>query len=318
MTEVHVREDPAVTAQPEAEGSHESKLVHPRLRTLKLRDWRGILVRSGKSFMADNGTMLASALAYSTFFAIPSVLLVAVGAFTLVVGPDTITTVMRHFSHVIPGQATSLLGGSLHRLDRRPSTGIAVTVAGAVLALWATTSAMTTYMTALNLAYEIKDRRSFLRKRLVALEMVTVIGIAFLLVAVLLIFGPVLEHLVQSHAGGASRAVAWIWWIAEWPILVAGLLAAFSTLLDLGPDIERSRWRLLSPGSVFATVAWLAVSGGFAFYTSSFASYNKTWGSLAGVIVLLTWLWPAAVALLLGAELNAETERSLKLQAGEV
>jgi membrane protein len=315
MAVTRVREDPAVNPQREPE---ESRLVHPRLRALSLRDWRGIFVRSVKGFIADNGTMLASALAYSTFFAIPSVLLVVVGAFTLVVGPDTITTVMRHFSRVIPGEATSLLGGSLHRLDRQPSTGVALTIVGAVLALWATSSAMTTYMTALNLAYGRKDHRSFLRKRLVALEMVAVIGIAFLLVAVLLIFGPALEHLVSSHAGGASGAVAWIWWIAEWPILVAGLLTAFSTLLDLAPDIERPRWRLLSPGSVLATVVWLAVSGGFAFYTSSFASYNKTWGSLAGVIVLLTWLWLAAVALLLGAELNAETERSLELQAGEI
>jgi membrane protein len=315
---MRVREDPVVTSQPGPEEPHESKLVHPRLRTLKLRDWRGILVRSGKGFMADNGTMLASALAYSTFFAIPSVLLVAVGAFTLVVGPDTITTVMRHFSHVIPGQATSLLGGSLHRLDRRPSTGVAVTVIGALLALWATTSAMTTYMTALNLAYERKDRRSFLRKRLVALEMVAIIGIAFLLVAALLIFGPSLEGLVASHAGGASGAVAWIWWIGEWPILIAGLLAAFSTLLDLGPDVDQPRWHFLTPGSVLAAALWLAASGGFAFYTSSFSSYNKTWGSLAGVIVLLTWLWLAAVALLLGAELNAETERSLELRAGEL
>jgi membrane protein len=315
MAVTRVREDPAVNPQREAE---ESRLVHPRLRMLSLCDWRAIFVRSVKGFIGDNGTMLASALAYSTFFAIPSLLLVVVGAFTLVVGPDTITTVMRHFSRVIPGQATSLLGGSLHRLDRQPSTGVALTIVGAVLALWATTSAMTTYMTALNLAYGRKDHRSFLRKRLVALEMVAVIGIAFLLVAVLLIFGPALEHLVSSHAGGASGAVAWIWWIAEWPILLAGLLAAFSTLLDLGPDIERPRWRLLSPGSVLATVFWLAVSGGFAFYTSRFASYNKTWGSLAGVIVLLTWLWLAAVALLLGAELNAETERSLELPAGEI
>jgi membrane protein len=314
MAVTRVREDPHVTARE----PKESRLVHPRLRALSLRDWRGILVRSVKGFIADNGTMLASALAYSTFFAIPSVLLVVVGAFTLVVGPDTITTLMRHFSRVIPGQATSLLGGSLHRLDRQPSTGVTLTILGAVLALWATTSAMTTYMTALNLAYGRKEHRSFLRKRVVALEMVVVIGIAFLLVAVLLIFGPALEHLVSSHAGGASGAVAWIWWIAEWPILVAGLLAAFSTLLDLGPDIERPRWRLVSPGSVLATAVWLAVSGGFAFYTSSFASYNKTWGSLAGVIVLLIWLWLAAVALLLGAEVNAETERSLELQAGEI
>ena len=285
---------------------------------LSFRDWPAVFVRAFKRFLADHGTMLASAVAYSTFFAIPSVLLVAVGAFTLVVGPDTITSVMRDFSSVIPAQATSLLGGSLHRLDRQPSTGVALTIVGVVLALWSTTSAMTTFMTAVDLAYERKDPRSFLRKRLVALELVAVLGLAFLLVAVLLILGPPLEHLVASHAGSASGAVAWIWWIAEWPILIAGLLVSFSILLDFGADVPHSwRRRFATPGSLFATAVWLAASGGFAVYTASFGSYNKTWGSLAAVIVLLTWLWLAAVALLLGAELNAEAERSRELRAGE-
>jgi membrane protein len=300
--------------QPERD---EPRLHDPGLGDLSFRDWRAIVVRAFKEFLEDNGTMLASALAYSTFFAIPSVLLVVVGLFTLLVGPQTISSLMAHFSHVMPGQASSLLGGSLHRLDQHPSTGIAMTIVGFVLALWSTTGAMTSYMTALNLAYERKDGRSFLRKRLVAVELVAVIGFAFLLVAVLLIFGPPLERLVASHAGGASGAIGWIWWIAEWPILVAGLLAAFATLLYLGPDVAHPRWRFITPGSVFATLVWLAASGGFAFYTSSFGSYNKTWGSLAAVIIMLTWLWLAAIALLLGAELNAEAERSRELREGQ-
>jgi membrane protein len=261
--------------------------------------------------------MLASALAYSTFFAIPSVLLVVVGAFTLIAGPQTITALMGHFSHVMPAQATNLLGGSLHRLDEHPSTGLVMTVVGAVLALWSTTGAMTSYMTALNLAYERKDGRSFIRKRVIAVELVAVIGFAFLLVAVLLIFGPPIERFVAGHAGPASGAVGWIWWIAEWPILVAGLLAAFATLLYLGPDVDHPRWRFVTPGSVFAALVWLAASGGFAVYTSMFGSYNKTWGSLAAVIIMLTWLWLAAIALLLGAEINAEAERSRELRQGQ-
>ncbi len=268
------------------------------------------LIRAVKSFRANNGTMLASALAYSTFFAIPSVLLVAVGVFTLVVGPGTITTLMTHFRHVVPGQAASLLGGSLQRLNRNQSTSIAMTAVGGVLGVWSTTGAMTAYMTAINLAYGRKDNRSFLRRRLVALQMVAVIGVAFLLVAALLIFGPALERLVAAHAGGATGAVAWIWWIAEWPILLLGLLTAFSILLHLGPDMPHRRWRFVTLGSILATAIWLAVSGAFAVYTSEFGSYNKTWGSLAAVIVMLTWLWLAAIALLLGAELNAEHERS--------
>jgi membrane protein len=300
--------------QPERD---EPRLHDPGLGDLSFRDWRAIFVRAVKEFLEDNGTMLASALAYSTFFAIPAVLLLAVGLFTLVAGPQTISTLMAHFSHVMPAQATSLLGGSLHRLDQRPSTGLVMVIVGFVLALWATTGAMTTYMTALNLAYERKDGRSFVKKRLVAVELVAVIGFAFLLVAVLLIFGPPLEQLVAAHAGPVSGAVGWIWWVATWPILVVGLLAAFATLLYLGPDVAHPRWRFITPGSVFATVVWLAVSGGFALYTSSFGSYNKTWGSLAAVIIMLTWLWLAGIALLLGAEINAEAERSRELREGQ-
>jgi membrane protein len=237
------------------------------------------------------------------------VLLVAVGVFTLVAGPGTISALMAHFQHVMPAQATSLLGSSLQRLNRNQSASIVMTAVGGVLAVWSTTGAMTSYMTALNLAYERKDKRSFLRKRLVAVQMVAAIGVAFLLVAALLILGPTLERVVAAHAGPVSGAVGWVWWIAEWPILLVGLLAAFSTLLHLGPDVVRRRWHFVTPGAVLATVIWLAVSGGFAFYTSSFGSYNKTWGTLAAVIVMLTWLWLAAMALLLGAELNAETER---------
>jgi membrane protein len=301
------------TPQPERK---ESRLCDPGLRDLSFRDWRAIFVRAFKGFLDDNGTMLASALAYSTFFAIPSVLLVTVGVFTLVVGPDTISSLMAHFSHVMPAAATSLLGQSLHRLDAHPSTGIAMTAVGFVLALWSTTSAMTTYITAVNLAYDRKDGRNFVKKRFVAVEMVAVIGFAFVLVAALLIFGPALEQLAAAHAGPLSGAVGWIWWIAQWPILLLGLLSAFATLLYLGPDVDHRHWRFVSPGSAFATLVWLAASGAFAFYTSAFSSYNKTWGTLAAVIIMLTWLWLAAIALLLGAELNAETERSRELRAG--
>jgi membrane protein len=309
--EEHAEQGPM--PQPERD---EPRLHDPGLRDLSFRDWRAIFVRAVKEFVDDNGTMLASALAYSTFFAIPSILLVVVGVFSLLAGPETITSLMTHFSNVMPGAATNLLGGSLRRLNQHPGTGLTMVVVGFVLALWATTGAMTTYMTALNLAYERKDGRSFVRKRVVALGLVAVIGVAFLLVAVLLIFGPPIEHFVASHAGPLSGAIGWIWWIATWPILVAGLLVAFATLLYRGPDVAHPRWHLITPGSLFAAVVWLAASGAFAFYTSSFGSYNKTWGSLAAVIIMLTWLWLAGIALLLGAEINAETERSRELREG--
>jgi membrane protein len=286
------------------------------LRDLSFRDWIAVLKRAAKEMSEDNMTMIASALAYSTFFAIPSVLLVVVGVFTLIASPDTISSLIDHLGDVMPAQATQLLHSSLDRLSKKPSASIAITAVGFALALWSTTGAMNTYMTALNIAYDRKDRRKFVKKRVIAVAMVAIMGFAFLLVAALLIFGPVIEKHLGSWLGIES-AIGWVWWSAQWPILLAGLLAAFATLLWLGPDVDHPRWRFLTVGSVIAVLVWLAVSGGFAFYTSRFASYNKTWGSLAAVIVMLTWLWLTSLALLFGAEVNAEAERSRELRAGE-
>ena len=305
--------DDELAPQPERA---EPPLESPRLRDLSFADWKTIFVRAGKAFLEDNAMMLASALAYSSFFAIPAVLLVAIGLFTLIASPDAITTLMNHFNAVMPTQATSLLKGSLRNLDSHPASSVVMTVVGFVLAVWSTTGAMNAYMTAINLAYNRRDRRPFVRKRVVALKMAVVIGVAFALVAVLLIFGPQIEKLIASHAGPAGGVVNVTWWVAQWPILLVGLLAAFATLLYLGPDVDHPRWEFLTPGSLVAAFLWIATSGLFAVYTAMFGSYNKTWGSLSAVIVMLTWLWLTGMALLLGAEINSEVERSRRLRGG--
>jgi membrane protein len=299
--------------QPERE---EPTLERVRVRDLSRKDWIAAFKRAGKETLEDNIPMIASALAYSSFFAIPSVLLVVTGLFTLIAGPDTIANLMQHFSNVMPAQATSLLNDSLQRLDQRPGTSIAITVVGLVLATWSVTGAMSSYMTALNLAYDRKDRRPFVKKRLTALVMSACIGGAVILLGALLILGPHVEGWV-GNALGIQGVLSWVWWVAQWPVLVGGLLAAFSALYYLGPDIDHPRWRFLTPGALFAVVGWLAASGLFAVYTSMFSSYNKTWGSLSAVIVMLTWLWLTGLVLLFGAELNAELERSRELRRGE-
>jgi membrane protein len=255
--------------------------------------------------------MFASALAYSSFFAMPSVLLVVVGLFTLIAGPATITSLVHSFGHVMPAQATQLVSSSLHRLDQRPSTSIVITIIGFVLAIWSVSGAMTGFMTALNIAYGYdKDPRGFVTKRKIALVMAACIAFAFLLVAALLMFGPQLEKLVGSKLG-ATTLIGYLWWVVQWPILVLGLLAAFATMLYLGPNAppHTRRWKLITPGAVVAVLVWLAASALFAVYTAKFGSYNKAWGSLSAVIVMLTWLWLSALALLLGAEINSEIER---------
>jgi membrane protein len=299
------------TPQPER---REPSVPDPGLRDLTFADWKAIVIRAGKEFMADNAMMLSSALAYSSFFAIPSVLIVATGLFTLIASPQTITSLIGHLHGVMPSQATTLLNGSLRRADSHPAGSIVMTVIGFVLAVWSVTGAMTSYMLALNLAYDRQDKRSFVTKRIVALKMAAVIACAFALVAVLTIFGPVVERAIANHVGPAGGVVNVLWWVLQWPILLGGLLVAFATLLYLGPDVDQRKWEFLTPGSLVAAVLWIAVSALFAVYTASFGSYNKTWGALSAVIVMLTWLWLTGMALLLGAEINAEAERSRRLR----
>jgi len=304
--------DEQPTPQPERQ---EPEMPDPGLRDLSFADYKAIFIRAGKEFMSDNCMMLASALAYSSFFAIPATIIVALGLFTLIASPQTITAVIDHLHGVVPNQVIQLLHQSLTRADAHPGGSIVMTAIGFVLAVWAVTGAMNSYMTALNLAYDRKDRRSFVKKRYVALKMALVMGVAFTLVAVLLMFGPVVERTIANHVGSAGTLVSILWWVLQWPILLGGLLVAFAALLYMGPDVDHPKWEYLTPGSVVAALLWIASSGLFAVYTATFASYNKTWGSLAGVIVMLTWLWLTGMALLLGAEINAEAERSRGLRA---
>ena len=276
-----------------------------KLRDLSRGDWIAVLKRAVTESLDDAIPMTASAVAYSSFFAIPSTLLLALGLFTLVSSAETIRDFMDRLDTFMPADATQLLGDSLTRLEEQPSTGILITLLGLVLALWASTSAMTTYMAALSSAYDTKDRRSFVRKRLVALGLVAVMGAAVALVVFLLILGPYAQRGVGNLLGIES-VLSWAWWVAQWPLLFAGLLAAFAVLHYFGPDVEHRGWRLVLPGATIAVVAWILVSLAFALYTGLFASYNKTWGSLSAVIVTLTWLWLTAVALLFGGEVNAE------------
>jgi membrane protein len=306
-------DQPIPTPQPER---REPKVRDPGLRDFSFADWKAIVIRAFKKFMENNAMMLASALAYSSFFAIPSVLIVATGLFTLIAGPQTITHLMQQLHGVVPAQATDLLGQSLRRADANPGTSIVMTIVGFILAVWSVTGAMNSYMLAVNIAYERKDKRSFVKKRIVALKMAAVISLAFALVAVLTIFGPVVEHAIASRIGAAGGVLNIVWWIAQWPLLLAGLLVAFATLLYLGPDVEQRKWQFLTPGSLVAAVLWIAASGLFAVYTSTFSFYNKTWGALSAVIVMLTWLWISGMALLLGAEINAEVERTRTLREG--
>jgi len=252
--------------------------------------------------------MVAQALAYSLFIAIPAVVLVALGIFSLVADTSTVERLADRLRPVMPQEAITLLQGSLERSTHSHGQGVAMTVVGFTLALWTTTSAASTLMSTTTGAFDSDDRRGFARKRLVALVIVAALGIGAGLVLTLLVLGPHVERWV-GDATGAPTLVSWLWWTLQWPLLVAGLLFAFSVTLALGPDVDDRRWRLVSPGAVVALVVWLLASSAFALYASRFGSYNKSWGTISAVVVTLVWLWLTSAALLFGAEIDAETQR---------
>jgi membrane protein len=306
-------EAPELQPQPEHD---EPRIEDPSPGDLSRRDYAAIVKRAFKSGNDDHITSLAAALAYYAFLAIPATLLIAAGLFGLVAGPHAVNTVIDKLHGVVPGQATSLIDGSLKRLTQKQGTSITLVAVGGVLALWSLSGAMQNVMWALNLAYGREESRGFVRRRIVAAGMAVFALMASALALGLLVLGPHLSRWI-GDAVGQKTVVEIVWWAAQWPILIGGLLLAFSVILYLGPNVQHPRWRFVSFGAVFALVVWLLASGAFAFYVSKFGSYNKAWGSLSAVVVMLTWLWISSVALLFGAEINAEAERSRELRQGE-
>jgi membrane protein len=300
--------------QPEHE---EPTLAEPTPTDLSKRDYFAILMRAGKESVNDHVTNLAAALAYYAFLAMPAILLVAVGIFSLVGDQDGVTEIIERLEGVAPQEALTLIQQTLERVvETQANSGIAMIVVGSVLALWTVTGAMDTLMWALNSAYDREETRGFFKRRATALVMVVLLLIAFALAFGLLVLGPHVSGWV-GDAVGMEALVKWLWWTAQWPILILGLLVAFATILYLGPNVDHPRWSFLTFGTAISVFVWLAASGGFAFYVSQFSSYNKAWGSLAAVIIMLTWLWISGLALLFGAEVNAESERSRELRRGE-
>jgi membrane protein len=304
----------AVKPQPERD---EPRLADPTPRDLSMRDYGAIVIRAGKESLNDHITNLAAALAYYSFLAIPSALLVAVGVFSLVGDEDSVSTIIDKLEGVVPQEALTLIQESLDRVtERQSSSGIALVVIGSVLALWTLTGAMQTLMWALNAAYDREETRGFFKQRLTALALIVLMLLAFVLVFGLLVLGPVLSDAIGS-ALDLESFVQWLWWTAQWPILLLGLLLVFAAIFYLGPDVDHPRWQFLTFGTVISVVVWLLASGAFAVFVSRFGTFDKTWGSLAAVIIMLTWLWLSGVALLFGAEINAEAERSRELRRGE-
>jgi membrane protein len=188
-------------------------------------------------------------------------------------------------------------------------------VVGAAGATWAASGAMGAVIKAVNRAYDRVETRPFWKTRLVAIFLVLATGFVMAAVFLLIVFGGPLGEAIANRAdlGGAFTT---LWAILRWPIAFAGILLFFAIVFYLAPNREPRNWQWVTPGSALGSVLWLAASALFSLYTTFSHSYDKTYGSIAGAIILLLWLNYSAVALLLGAELNAELERRGNAQRG--
>ncbi len=272
--------------------------------------------RTLTEFSEDNLTDLAAALTYYAVLSIFPALLALVAVVGLVGDPHTITKDLTNIvSSIGPSSAAQTFKGPIQGLTKSNGTAGILVIVGIVAALWTASGYVGAFMRASNRIYEVEEGRSFIKLRPLQMLVTLVIVVLLALVLVALVLtGPVAQK-VGTAVGAGSSAVS-IWDIAKWPILLLVVAFIVSLLYYSAPNARLRGLKSIFPGAVLAIVVWLVVSAAFAFYVANFGSYNKTYGSLGAVIAFLVWMWITNVAILLGAEINAERERSRQLGEG--
>lgn len=277
---------------------------------LGARDWKQTLKRTWKSFQANRGTMSAAALAFYWFLAIFPAMIAVVGFLGLVqASPSFLPAVRDGISTLLPGNAADVLIEAITNAQRG-SAGASLFVAllGLAVALWSASSGMVGLQEAMDVAYGIPESRRFVKKRAMALVLVLATGVLGGLACALLVFGDPIGEMVRD-AFPVGDLFLVVWNVIRWIGTLVALTTLFALFYFLGPNREDPSWKWVSPGGLLATAIWILASLAFSFYVSSFGSYGETYGSLAGVIVLLLWLYLTGLAVVLGATLNAELER---------
>lgn len=275
-------------------------------RTPRAGEWFGVLKSTGKAFLADDCLGLAQQVAFSTLLAFFPAIILVIGLLGLIHG--AYPALIHLLGSVAPKGVLSAIDVA-RQSSAGHSAGSAIAVGiGAAGALWAATGAAGAVLKAVNRAYELPETRPFWKVRLLAFLLVLLTATVLATIFLLIVFGgPIGDAIANRASLGHAFDVAWS--LARWPIALAGMLAFFAIVYRVAPARQPPGRRWITPGSVLGTLLWLALSGLFALYTSYSSSYDRTYGSLAGAIVLLLWLDYSALALLFGAELNAELSR---------
>jgi membrane protein len=273
-----------------------------------------VLKRTRREFKNDNVTDLAAALTYYAVLSVVPGLIVVVSLLGFT-GRSTTQQVVKQVKAIAPGSSAKLVQTLITQAQsHRGGAGIAA-VAGVVIALWSASGYVAAFMRASNRVYGIGEGRP-IWKTLPTRVGVTVVAVVFLvaMAVIVVVTGPVAKAVGDTV--GAGHAAVLVWEIAKWPVLLVLVSVLLAILFWASPNAKQAGIKWVSPGGLIATVFWLVISALFAFYVTTFSSYDRTYGSLAGIVVFLVWLWLTNIALLLGAEINAELEHGRAIADG--
>jgi membrane protein len=280
------------------------------------RQWLGTLKRTLTEFKDDNLTDWGAALTYYAVLSLFPAMIALVSILGLVVDKATITRVLTDtVSSIGPSSAVDTFKKPIDQVTGNTSTAGIALILGLATALWSASGYIGAFMRASNAIYEREEGRGFFKLRPIQLLVTLILVLmAALVLLALILTGPVAKSVGDAVGLGDSAVTAWN--IAKWPVMLVVVMVMLAILYYASPNAKQPKFSWITPGSVLAVVVWIVASALFAFYVSGFSSYNKTYGALAGVVVFLVWLWITNLAVLFGAELNAEIERGRELEAG--
>lgn len=266
------------------------------------RDWKAILLGVGKEFNQDQIPLIAAGVTFYMVLALFPALAAFVSVYGLASDPGQVGVQLHRLSHVLPGGAVTVIGGQLAELAKAKPSGLSLGfLVGVLTAIWSANGAAGAIVTGLNIAYEAKERRGFIRRTATSLA-ITVAMLAFAALAVILLgLASSAGHFIGPHGALIANLISW-------PTIVIILAIGLALLYRFGPCRRSVRLRWITPGAAAVVIVWVIVSAIFSAYVANFGHYNKTYGSLGAAVGFMTWLWLSSMLLLAGAELNAEIE----------